>query len=170
MMKYLLTLILLVSVSLKTQSQTYSDDFGRTKSRAVYLEVLGNGLSYSFNYDQRFQNRLDGLGFKAGASYFSIDGTSVGTFPVGLNYLLGNRGKYFEVGLGGTYVVASNRSNIFTIGNNRSIGGGIIGNMILGYRSEPENGGFLFRASITPIFGYGIFWPLYGGLSVGYAF
>lgn len=169
-MKCLFTLLLLVSISFFAQSQTNLDDFVRTKSRAVYLEVLGNGLSYSFNYDQRFQNRLDGLGFKVGGSYFAIDGTSVATFPVGLNYLLGKRGKYFEVGLGGTYVVASDRSNTFTFGNSRKIGDGIIGNMILGYRSEPVDGGFLFRASITPIFGYGVFWPLFGGLSVGYAF
>lgn len=53
------------------------------------MEVLGNRISYSFNYDQRFQNRLDGLGFKVEGSYFAIDSTSVATFPFGLNYLLG---------------------------------------------------------------------------------
>jgi hypothetical protein len=169
-MKCFFTLLLLVSVSFFAQSQTYKDDFVRTKSRAVYLEVLGNGFSYSFNYDQRFQNRLDGLGFKAGGSYFAIDGTSVATFPFGLNYLLGKNGKYFEMGLGGTYLLASERNTLFGNGGDRSYERGFSGNMIFGYRSEPVNGGFLFRASITPFFGYGIFWPLFGGLSVGYAF
>ena len=86
-MKYLIALTLILGFHVTVFSQSYSDDFVRPKSRAVYLEVLGNGIGYSFNYDQRFQNRLDGLGFKVGGSYFALDGTSVATFPFGLNYL-----------------------------------------------------------------------------------
>jgi len=169
-MKYSFTLILLVSFSFFAQSQTNPDDFVRTKSRAVYLELAGNGIGYSFNYDQRFENRLDGLGFKVGASYFALGGTSAATFPFGLNYLLGKRGKYFELGLGATYLLASDRTNTLARGNDQTFADGITGNMILGYRSEPVDGGFLFRASITPFFGNGIFWPLFAGISVGYAF
>lgn len=169
-MKYLIALTLILGFHVTVFSQSYSDDFVRPKSRAVYLEVLGNGIGYSFNYDQRFQNRLDGLGFKVGGSYFALDGTSVATFPFGLNYLLGKRGKYFEMGLGGTYLLGSDRSNTFASGSDPTFEDGITGNMIFGYRSEPVDGGFLFRASITPFFGNGVFWPLFAGISVGYAF
>jgi hypothetical protein len=169
-MKYLFTLFLIVGLTSFAHSQSYSDGVDRSKGRAVYLEVLGNGFGYSLNYDQRFQNRFDGLGFKAGGSYLAIDGTSVATFPLGINYLLGSQGKYFEMGLGTTYILASGQTNIPRIGKERTSGNLLVGNMTLGYRSEPVNGGFVFRASITPFFGYGIFWPIYGGLSVGYAF
>jgi hypothetical protein len=169
-MKYLISLFLIVSISTFAQSQTFSDSYERTKGRAVYMEVLGNGFGYSLNYDQRFQERFDGLGFKAGGSYFGVDGVSVATFPIGINYLLGGQGKYFEMGLGSTYILASGKTNIPGIGKDRTSGNLFLGNMIFGYRSEPVDGGFLFRASFTPFFGYGIFWPLYGGLSVGYAF
>jgi hypothetical protein len=170
-MKIFILLSLLILISFNSFSQELKEaDFARTKSRAVYVELLGNGLGYSFNYDQRFKNRLDGLGFKAGASYFALAGASAATFPVGVNYLLGKRGKYFELGLGATYLFAADRSNNFSPVNNQAFADGITGNMILGYRSEPEDGGFLFRASITPFFGNGIFWPLFAGVSFGYAF
>lgn len=169
-MKYFFTLLLTLSIPLFAQSQTYSNDFGRTKGRAVYLEVLGNGFGYSLNYDQRFQNRFDGLGFKAGGSYLGVNGVSVATFPVGINYLLGSEGKYFEMGLGTTYIRASGEADIPRIGKKSTSGNLLVGNMIFGYRSEPVDGGFVFRASITPFFGYGVFWPIYGGLSIGYAF
>ncbi len=169
-MKKYLTIIFVLGISVSALSQGYNSDLPRTKSRSVYFEILGNGLTYSLNYDQRFQNRLDGLGFKAGVSYLAIDGTSVSSIPFGLNYLLGKNGKYFELGLGATVLTGSDRTDVFPGDNERTRGSALIGNMILGYRSEPVKGGFLFRASVTPLFGYGVFWPLYGGLSVGYAF
>ena len=92
------------------------------------------------------------------------------TFPLGLNSLLGKNGKYFEMGLGGTYLAGADRSNTFFSGDSRTTGDGFVGNLILGYRSEPQDGGFLFRASVTPMFGSGFFWPFYAGFSFGYAF
>ena len=87
-MKTFILLSFLFFISFSSFSQELKeDDFVRTKSRAVYVVLLGNGLSYSFNYDQRFENRLDGLGFKAGASYFGLAGASIATLPVGVNYL-----------------------------------------------------------------------------------
>lgn len=142
----------------------------REKSRAVYAEIFGNGIIYSFNYDQRFANRLDGLGFRAGISYIAIDGVSVSTIPLGLNYLLGKNGKYFELGAGATYGIGVDRSNTFASGSDETTGDGFIGTMTLGYRSEPKDGGFLFRAALTPVFGNGVFWPLFAGISFGYAF
>lgn len=142
----------------------------REKGRAVYAEIFGNGLTYSFNYDQRFSNRLDGLGFRAGISYIAVDGSSVSTIPLGLNYLLGKNGKYFELGAGATYAIGVDGSNTFASGSDNTVGDGFIGTMTIGYRREPEDGGFLFRASLTPVFGYGIFWPLFAGISFGYAF
>ncbi len=165
--KYLLALAFLL-ISFSSFSQYYENE--RTQGRGVYLELLGNGLTYSFNYDQRFSQSLDGLGFKAGFSYISLDGSSLSTIPFGLNYLLGKNGKYFETGIGATYLVAADNSYSFGPRNNGVVGDGLIGNLIFGYRSEPVDGGFLFRATVTPMFGAGFFFPFYGGISLGYAF
>lgn len=142
----------------------------RERGRGVYAEIFGNGLLYSFNYDQRFAKRLDGLGYKVGLSYLSVNGSGAATFPFGLNYLLGKNGKYFELGLGGTYLIGFDGQNTFASGDDRTVEDGLIGNMSIGYRNEPVDGGFLFRATLTPLFGYGVFWPLYAGVSFGYAF
>jgi hypothetical protein len=151
-------------------TQTFAQESKRERGRGVYMELFGNGLGYSFNYDQRFDKRFDGLGFKGGISYFAFNGSSVAAFPFGLNYLLGKDGKYFEMGLGATYLRFADSSNTFSVGNERTIGDGLAGNMIFGYRREPEEGGFLFRASMTPLFGQGTFFPFWFGISLGYAF
>jgi hypothetical protein len=49
------------------------------------------------------------------------------------------------------------------------------GHLYFGYRRQPANGGFLFRAGLNPIFSIGaggkkFFIPYYGGVSVGYVF
>ncbi|MHA7128474.1 hypothetical protein [Algoriphagus namhaensis] len=142
----------------------------RERGRGVYVELFGNGLFYSVNYDQRFDRRLDGLGYKVGISYLAVDGVAVATVPFGLNYLLGKDGKYFEMGLGGTYLAGVDRTNTFASSDERNFGDGMIGTMTFGYRREPTDGGFLFRASMTPVFGSGTFWPLFFGVSFGYAF
>lgn len=151
---------------------SYAQEAGepRSQGKGVYMELLGNGITYSFNYDQRFKKQLDGLGYKVGVSHISIDGVSIQTVPVGLNYLLGKRGKYFEMGLGATYIRGADRSNNFSVGNNRTVGSGLIGTMTIGYRREPEDGGFLFRAGLTPVFSGSFFWPFSVGVSFGYAF
>jgi len=158
--------VLLLFLSVNVQAQENS----RERGRGVFVEILGNGLIGSINYDQRFEKRFDGLGFKGGISYFAFNGSSVAAFPFGLYYLLGKDGKYFEVGLGGTYLRFADRSNTFSVGDERTFGSGIAGNMVFGYRREPVDGGFLFRASMTPIFGSGTFLPFYFGISLGYAF
>jgi hypothetical protein len=159
-------ILLLLSVS----TISFAQENTRERGRGVFVEILGNGLIGSINYDQRFDKRFDGLGFKGGISYFAFNGSSVAAFPFGLNYLLGKDGKYFEMGLGATYLRFADSSNTFSVGNERTIGDGLAGNMIFGYRREPVDGGFLFRASMTPIFGSGTFFPFYFGISLGYAF
>lgn len=166
MKKYLLFFLILLGFQFAIQAQSSE----REKGRGVYMELFGNGITYSFNYDQRFANRFDGLGFKAGVSYFAIDGSSLMTLPLGLNYLLGKEGKYFEVGMGGTYLRGADKANNFTVGDSRSVGDGFVGNMVFGYRREPVDGGFLFRVSMTPVFTSDFFWPLAVGISFGYAF
>lgn len=139
-------------------------------AKVVYAELGGPGL-ISINYDMRFTQEESGLGGRIGVGGFSLnddyDGrVSLLTIPVGLNYLLGKDGKnYFEVGAGFTYMNVSAKDEY-----NRSTLESSFGNITLGYRLAPANGGFVFKAQITPIFNKYGFMPYYGGIGFGYKF
>ncbi len=137
----------------------------QTAAKSVYFELGGAGLA-SVNYDMRFQKKEDGLGFKAGVGGFDIDGTQALFIPVGLNYLLGkDQRNYFEIGLGVTFV--SINEDYYYSGDRFST---TFGHAFFGYRLQPKNGGFLFRAGITPIFNKDGFVPYWAGVSFGYKF
>jgi hypothetical protein len=142
----------------------------RTRSQGVYVEVLGNGLIYSLNYDTRFGQRMNGFGGRAGIGYLAVDGVRITTVPLLVNYLFGHEKHFFEVGMGATVVTGSEGSSGFGPVGERDRVSGAIGTMSLGYRLEPTDGGFMFRAGITPIFDSSVFWPLWPQLSFGYAF
>jgi hypothetical protein len=142
----------------------------QTAAKSVYFELGGAGLA-SINYDMRLQKKEDGLGFKVGIGGFNVDGVGALFVPLGLNYLLGkDERNYFEVGAGVTIVsITDSYSNINgTTSNDRF--STTFGHAYFGYRLQPKNGGFLFRAGITPIFNKYGFIPYYAGISFGYKF
>ena len=67
------------------------------QNKAVYGELGGNGLVFSANYDMRFKGE-SGFGFRAGVGFAAVDGLTIITFPVGLNWLSGKGPHHFEVG------------------------------------------------------------------------
>ena len=84
--------------------------------------------------------------------------------PITLNYVTGkSKGSYFEFGAGATFVPSSSVEDDGPLRHTS-------GHLNFGYRYQPAEGGFFFRATINPIFGEGYFWPYYGGLSFGYKF
>lgn len=136
-------------------------------AKSIYVELGGPGLA-SFNFDTRFGNREDGFGGRIGVGGFSIksDGESAGIvfIPIGVNYLLGKDGKnYFELGGGVTPVIASSSTSDDNFTST-------YGHILFGYRMQPQNGGFTFRAFVSPVFGSFGFIPYYGGVSFGYKF
>ncbi len=146
-------------------------------AKSVYAELGGAGLA-SINYDMRLQKKEDGLGFRVGVGGFSIrvndfnggtDKTGILTVPLELNYLLGKDNRnYFEVGAGATIVSVTNKNSNSSFQDDQF--SSTFGHLYLGYRLQPAEGGFLFRAGITPIFGKGYFIPYYAGISFGYKF
>jgi hypothetical protein len=138
------------------------------RAQAIYMEMLGNGITYSFNYDIRFMESQKGPGARVGLSGFDVGNVEVYSFPVMVNYLLGNKNKYFEIGVGGTYYNANLRFLIRELPRN-----GVVGTMVFGYRYQPIDG-MLFKASLTPVFGSVsgdfFFFPYYVGFSLGYSF
>ena len=137
----------------------YQRSFSQAKS--VYFELGGPGLA-SINFDTRFSSGEAGVGGRVGIGGFSIDGEGAVFIPVGLNYIVGkDKRNYFEIGGGVTPVIGTGDVGDFSE---------TFGHLLFGYRMQPVNGGFTFRAFINPIFGKGFFLPYYAGLSFGYKF
>jgi hypothetical protein len=105
---------------------------------------------------------------RVGGGGFYVDGEGIVLLPVGINYLFGKEGNkhFFELGATVTPLIISDG-----FGND---GDGLFsstfGTLTFGYRMQPVKSGFTFRASINPIIARNTFWPLYGGVSVGYKF
>ena len=147
------------------------DTYAQQAAKAVYVELGGAGLA-SVNYDMRLMKKEDGIGFRVGLGGFAVsDGyndnrTSVLLFPVEVNYLLGKDQKnYFEIGAGATFVSLKD-----TYSGNKDKFTTTFGHLYFGYRLQPKNGGFLFRAGLTPVFAQGTFIPYWAGISFGYKF
>ncbi len=137
----------------------------QTAAKCAYVEIGGPGLA-SVNFDTRFSKGEAGLGGRIGVGGFKADNVGLFTLPIGLNYLLGKDNKnYFEIGAGFTYVHLSDHEDDF----NGDFDGSF-GHLSFGYRLQPVNGGFTFRAAIVPVFGNGGFIPYYAGISFGYKF
>lgn len=147
----------------------YDKQTATKPAKAVYFELGGPGLA-SINYDMRFTRSESGIGGRIGFGGFSLgsgtDRTSVVFIPIGLNYIMSkDERNYFELG-GGITPVLVNETYSGTSDNFRST----FGHLNIGYRLQPKDGGFFFRAAINPVIGKGFFWPYWGGIGFGYKF
>lgn len=185
-MKKLLGLLMFGFLMVDMASAQEAD---KTPTQSVYLELGGAGLSYSLNYDFRFdKNNINSWGMRVGASGYSLERESLFTFPVQATRLFGQEKHFFEVG-GGFTVMAFKTTNYdyYYSGS----GGGytqsvesedfhfilpvngspnVMGTLTFAYRRIPVNGGVMWRAALTPIFNSNGLWPLFAGISFGYAF
>src|SRR5258708_31627696 len=139
MKKFLVAFLVIISVKAYAQSP----------AKSIYFELVGPGIA-AVNFDMRFAKSESGIGGRIGLGGFSVgSGTEKATavfIPVGLNYLLGKDGRhYFELGGGATFVSSRDQ-----VGGNFS---STFGHLNFGYGLQPTEGGFLFRAAITPVFG-----------------
>lgn len=162
--------------------------FAQGTSKAVYVEAGGIGLPYSISFDTRFKKGTNtGMGARIGVGGFIIEDEKMLTVPLQLNWLFGKDKNYFELGVGATYLYYDGYEYqdyvctgfncypngeyyagdfILPISNEHSI----MGTLSFGYRRIPAGSGFTWRAGITPIFNDNGFWPLFGGIGVGYKF
>ncbi|MFN0200758.1 MAG: hypothetical protein ACKVTZ_04530 [Bacteroidia bacterium] len=140
------------------------------RAHVIYAEALGSSMIYSLNYDMRFGQQHNGLGFRIGFSRLSRNGSS-NNIPLQINYLLGQKQHLLEVGLGVLRLQQQDGAGAksqFTFPN-----------ATLMYRFQPLEKGISFRIGWTPIYirssqtnAYDfskLFWA-WGGLSVGYRF
>jgi hypothetical protein len=169
-MRIFLTTVFL-TLSMILTGPSFGQEEKEGSNHGVFFEFFGNGVFNSMNYDTRFSKKVDGLGGRVGFGYAPVGGDHYFSFPFLVNYLLGKNGNYFEIGAGANNLVA-----------NYTLGGGVFdppkiaewegwsGSLSLGYRYQPVEGGFLFRAGITPMFRKDKFMPFWPQVSFGYAF
>jgi hypothetical protein len=140
----------------------------RVASNTFFVELGGNAVAYSLNYERFFTPRI---ALRVGGMFLrgeADDGTSatVGLFPVMATYLLGAGNSHFETGAG---------IGLATAGvSDTDIGGdwgdsAVYGTATFGYRYQKPEGGVIFRAGFTPIYASGTLLP-WIGVSVGYGF
>jgi hypothetical protein len=195
MKKYVVLLLFIGFSQLSFSQQNFPQE--KLPTQSAYLELGGAGLIYSFNYDFRFDSqRRDGWGMRVGAGGYGTSNDSFFSLPVMVNKLYGRGPHFFEMGMGFTFftfdegsfsnysycVSGSFDSNgnyicnqfsddapyqmILPVDGNPSL----MGTLSLGYRRVPVNGGFMWKASLTPVFNNNGFWPLFVGVGLGYAF
>ena len=91
--------ILIVLAILISSFHSFSQEIRKNE---IFIEVLGNGLLGSVNYERQF-GKKQGLGVRAGLGLYGID--SHITIPVGVIYSIRLNSDYFflDVGFGATY-------------------------------------------------------------------
>ncbi len=142
-----------------------TNDLLAQHSKSLYLELGGNALFYSINYDTRFAHKQDGIGAKIGVSLYRSEAIAI---PFHLNYIIGKNNHGLELGAG---VYAFHR---FINGPDNIL----FPSGVVAYRYQPLKKHFTFRAGWTPTFAkssgghfdfaiLGWYWP---GISFGYKF
>jgi hypothetical protein len=145
----------------------------RTAENGLYIEGLGPGLFYSFNYDRAFGD----VAARVGISYISLSASGAGgsakasflSVPLTLSYIgIGSKKHIFEIGAGATIVSVGAGASSLGVESSASTTF-VFGTAIIGYRLQPPNGGFMLRTGISPIIGSGVFlpWPY---IALGAAF
>jgi len=165
----LLSFCLFISVSVSCQDASTP----KPATYAIFTEVGGPGMQLSLNFDTRIQGREDGWGIRLGLGTNLGSNPNFFSLPVGVNYLAGEDGNYFEIGGGVTYVhIGSSTDNAgYHIGSKDFYGPAqlFFGNVVLGYRRQPADGGFHFRAGFAPSFGMNMF-SMFPYIGVGCSF
>lgn len=177
----ILSCLILVSFSISAQD---NNEKPIKANRAVYLELAGNGVIYSINYDKIFhQKGTFKSSYRVGISLYprNYDRVYANVYlPVEINGMYGKRNGHFEFGLG----VTPSYINYGTFDLNNfdrevldysGLGLAVFGR--LGYRYQKPDGGFFFRVGINPIIAdirprkdNRYFYGPYGGLSFGKSF
>lgn len=134
---------------------------GRTAKNSVFGELLGPGLWYSVNYERMV---IDDLGVRVGFMFISLSASAGSTsssakfvtLPMTVNYIGVSSGTHsLEVGGGGTLAHASSSTSSGGL-NAAGSGVGGWGNIHVGYRIQPPDGGFQFRVGVNGYVGRGL--------------
>lgn len=144
-------------------SSSASDE--REANNSVFVEGGGAGLLYSINYERIFERDY---GLRVGFGYVGLSATASSggttstasasfiTVPVMFNYLGISSGNHaLELGAGGTAVFFSGSGSSGIVAGSAS-GMVPLGTLVVGYRRQPADGGFMFRIGVEALIGKGL--------------
>jgi hypothetical protein len=143
---------------------------------SIFLEVFGQSLYYSLNYDHIFIDQgKERLSYTLGISVFPISYMEAYTGSAGMSYLRGKRNHQLELGLGingmkfrekniyigyTDYDSQGNEIQVSSIG--RADHFFLFLTPKIGYRYQKRTGGFMARVTLTPPLGILSYWgPTY---------
>jgi hypothetical protein len=177
----------LLAPVLQADSAEVAEDVVRTAKNSVFLELLGNALVYSLNYERFSAERRVNDGFatvslRAGFGLLVWHDSSLENrlpdntelvFPLILNGYFGSPEIKVQLGAGATVFINSSEAGIrfeppiqsssgYLKGNAR-----VMGTLVLGARNLPLGGGFSLGVAFTPLFDAQGFFP-WGGVNVGW--
>lgn len=166
----------LAALALSLPAAAQQEPEHRTRHNVLYLELGGNALIYSINYERYF---TDDLALRLGAGFMSVTASdnasgasaraSLLLAPLMLGYTGARSGAHaFEVG-GGLLLARASASVNDTGGTDFASGTEVWPTATLGYRYAPFAGGFHFKAAFTPVLASKNFLPWFG-VSAGVVF
>lgn len=142
----------------------------------IFLELGGNGLLYSLNYERVLPSDV---ALRAGFGYISVSATGGGasanvswvTIPVTFSYLgIGGGSAKLELGAGAAFTRISGASTT-SIGDEIEAGVFVpLASFIAGLRIAPPGGGFNFKLAFTPFWHPDTDFTPWGGLAFGVGF
>ena len=91
---FILSLALFISSI--ANAQTQESTIAEKRAQNIFVELGGQGLLFTANYDSRFSKRRDGVGGRIGIGHIGDNGDRATTVPISLNYLLGKEKHFFE--------------------------------------------------------------------------
>ena len=137
------------------------------KKNNIYLEVGGNGLFGSVNYERQLTKEPK-FGLHVGIGFYTEKAFYL-TYPAGISYFfkLKRENSFIDAGLGYTWTQIQETFNRNVTYSERDNFGNFIPSV--GYRRHYEQQGLMWRLSITPIINKYGFVPWIGA-SVGKRF
>lgn len=156
-----------------------------TFKKSLYCEVGTTGLGLTLNYDMRLTPGTNGgFGFNIGIGAAATDAIFYSSLPIGINYLLGERKNFFEVGLTVTPIYM-NRSRDYSSYRHYDYDNPVPSrthehrfaatlNPLFGWRYQPPRKGVLFAVGLSPMFSFNreviSSFPVGGYVRIGYSF
>ncbi|MEZ4825573.1 MAG: hypothetical protein R3C61_04655 [Bacteroidia bacterium] len=158
------------------QSQKYHEYYSRN---TFFAEGLGRAVNFSFNYERRY---IPGENIKLGLSVGIAPDIQRVNVPLGLSVQYGPGPHHLEVGGGLVFPFDSEvTTHRFIYNRLRLSRDQIYTHAFIGYRYQPDLGGFTFRIGYVPMWGVRlqpVMEPFYrlgkklqhwAGVSVGYS-
>lgn len=159
-------------------AQVAPEDQEVEKKNIAYLELFGNGVLYSINYERMISENLSA---RIGGAFYKITAdtplqelkSNVVIAPLMLNRLIGSTAHKLELGLGLDlcYVKVSLKGSSYSNGFIKELKKGFaaIPTSVIGYRYQDKFGGPVIRFGVMPSYALGSL-GINLGLSLGAAF